>query len=93
MWNVFAYNYFYGETMTGREHIHGISLDYRYKSMSSGLTRFNPFVNNYWQDSENRSKYVSYKRSSYTNVESTSVNLFGEDWVNRSVGIIFASPK
>jgi hypothetical protein len=66
-WNILTSNHFYGETMNGGERIHGFFIDYKHRNMSFGIGGFNPFVNNYRIDRENRSEYASYKRSQYVN--------------------------
>jgi hypothetical protein len=67
LWDALPSNRFYGETLSGGERIHGVYLDYRYRNMRFGFVKFNPFVNNFRQDSENRSQYASYRRSAYNN--------------------------
>lgn len=57
------WNWFFGETMHGGENIHYILLSYKHKNISLGAGMFNPFVDNYKQESENRSHYASYKKS------------------------------
>ena len=59
------WNWFYGETMNGGENIHIIMLGYKHKDLSLTAGMFNPFVDNYKQQSENWSEYASYKKSNY----------------------------
>jgi hypothetical protein len=70
-----AWDRFYGETMEGGENIHIVMTGYRHKNLSVILGMFNPFVDNYRQRSENRSRYASYKRSNYINETSRMVIL------------------
>jgi len=64
------WNWFYGETMTGGENIHILMLGYKHKNLSLTAGMFNPFVDNYKQETENRSQYASYKKSNYINESS-----------------------
>lgn len=59
------WNWFFGETMSGGENIHYIMLGYKHKNMSLTAGMFNPFVDNYKQQTENWSAYASYKKSNY----------------------------
>ncbi|MDR2139751.1 MAG: TonB-dependent receptor [Tannerella sp.] len=61
------WNRFYGETMSGGEKLHFLSLGYKYRKMNFGLGAWSPFSNDFRQDTENRSAYASYKRSMYIN--------------------------
>ncbi|MDR1556433.1 MAG: carboxypeptidase regulatory-like domain-containing protein [Tannerellaceae bacterium] len=65
-----AWNWFYGETMEGGENIHYAMLGYKYKELSFMLGMFNPFADNYKQETENRSQYASYKKTNYINESS-----------------------
>jgi hypothetical protein len=62
-----AWNWFYGETMEGGENMHYAMLGYRYRDLSFTLGMFMPFVDNYKQETENRSQYASYKKTNYIN--------------------------
>ncbi len=67
------WNWFKGETMTGGENIQGIQLGYRQKDWMIGLRVFNPFTDNYKQETENWNRYASFRRS---NSIKESVRLF-----------------
>lgn len=67
------WNWFYGETMSGGENIHYALLKYSHKSLSIGVGMFNPFVDNYKQESANWSQYASYKKSNYIKESSRMV--------------------
>ncbi|MDH6359041.1 TonB-dependent receptor [Parabacteroides sp. PF5-9] len=69
------WNWFYGETMSGGENIHILMLRYNHKNMAFTAGMFNPFADNYKQESENRSQYASYKRANYIK-ESSRLLLF-----------------
>ena len=56
---------FFGETMTGGEQGQILYAGYRYKDLMVGAGVFNPFINTFRQDSENRSQYASFRRSMY----------------------------
>ena len=60
-----SWNWFYGETLSGGENIHYLMAGYNHKDLSLSVGMFNPFVDNYKVDSENRSQYASYKKSNY----------------------------
>ncbi|MDR1644834.1 MAG: carboxypeptidase-like regulatory domain-containing protein [Tannerellaceae bacterium] len=64
------WNWFYGETLEGGENIHYAMLNYSRKALSVGLGMFNPFADNYKQETENRSQYASYKKTNYINESS-----------------------
>lgn len=59
------WNWFKGETMSGGENIQGIQLGYRHKDLMVGLRVFNPFTDNYKQETENWNQYASFHRSNY----------------------------
>ena len=59
------WNWFYGETLNGGENLHYIMARYNRKNLSLGLGIMMPFMDNYKTESENRSKYASYKKSNY----------------------------
>ncbi|MDR2627442.1 MAG: TonB-dependent receptor [Dysgonamonadaceae bacterium] len=69
---IFLYNYawdwFYGETMQGGETYYKPSISYKYRNMSFGAG----FYSNSRQNTENKSKYASYKRYKYYNGKSHS---------------------
>jgi hypothetical protein len=67
IWQITPSNRFYGETLSGGERAHILSMGYNYKNMNFGLGAYNPFVNNYRHDTENRSEYASYKKRMYVN--------------------------
>jgi hypothetical protein len=79
IWQIAPSNRFYGETLYGGEVAHVLSLGYNYKNMNFGLGAYNPFVNNYRQDTENRSEYASYKKSMYIN-EMSRMFFFTFSW-------------
>ncbi|GHT49314.1 TonB-dependent receptor [Bacteroidia bacterium] len=61
-------NWLEGEDMYGGEkNVMMFMAGYKYKDLSFKVGVFNPFTNNYKQDSENWSRYASYKKSSYIN--------------------------
>jgi hypothetical protein len=64
------WNWFYGETMDGGENLHYVVVSYKHKNLSVALGMFNPFADNYKQDTENWSQYASYHRSNYINESS-----------------------
>lgn len=59
------WNRFFGETMNGGENIQMVGLDYKHKNLSAGIGVFNPFIDNFKLDKENRNRFASYKRSTY----------------------------
>lgn len=59
------WNWFWGETLSGGENIQAIQLRYRLKDLSLGVGAFNPFTDNYKQDTENWNKYASFRKSNY----------------------------
>lgn len=59
------WNWFYGETMSGGENMHYLMLRYSHKNMAVTAGMFNPFADNYKQETENWSRYASYKRTNY----------------------------
>ena len=66
------WNWFKGETMSGGENIQGIQLGYRHKDLMIGLRVFNPFTDNYKQETENWNQYASFHRSNYIKESSFS---------------------
>jgi hypothetical protein len=66
-WQITSWDRFYGETMTGGELAHALSVSYKHKNMNFGLSAINLFVNNFRQNLENWSEYASYKKSIYLN--------------------------
>ncbi|MDR0347913.1 MAG: carboxypeptidase-like regulatory domain-containing protein [Tannerella sp.] len=83
------WNWFYGETMSGGENIHLLMLGYRHKNLSLTAGMFNPFVDNYKQQTENWSEYASYKKSNY--VKESSRTLIFQFVYNFSFGRTFKS--
>jgi hypothetical protein len=73
IWQITPLDRFYGETLFGGEVAHVLSLSYKYKNIHFGLGAYNPFVNNYRQNIENRSEYASFKKSTYVNEMSRMV--------------------
>lgn len=59
------WNWFYGETMSGGENLHYVQLRYNHKNLSASIGMFNPFLDNYKQETENWSKHASYRKSNY----------------------------
>ncbi|MFA6768315.1 MAG: TonB-dependent receptor, partial [Parabacteroides sp.] len=47
------------------ENIQAITLNYRIKAMTLGMIVFNPFTDNYKQETENWNRYASYHRCNY----------------------------
>jgi hypothetical protein len=70
-----SWDRFMGETMSGGENIHFMMIQYKHKDLALAVGMFNPFVDNYRQRSENRSRYASYLRSNYINESSRLLNL------------------
>ncbi|MDR2118629.1 MAG: carboxypeptidase-like regulatory domain-containing protein [Tannerellaceae bacterium] len=66
---------FHGETMDGGENLHYVMLGYRHKLLSVRLGMFNPFADNYYEISENRSAYASYRKTNYINESSRMIML------------------
>lgn len=64
------WNWFWGETMNGGENIQIMGLKYNHKNLSVGVGAFNPFTDNYKQQTENWSEHASYKKSMYVNESS-----------------------
>lgn len=64
------WNWFWGETMSGGENIHMVMLKYNHKNLSVGVGAFNPFSDNFKQQTENWSEHASYKRTMYINESS-----------------------
>lgn len=64
------WNWFWGETMNGGENIQIMGLKYNHKNLSVAVGAFNPFTDNYKQQTENWSKHASYKKSMYINESS-----------------------
>lgn len=69
------WNWFYGETMSGGENIHYLMLRYTHNNLAFTVGAFNPFVNNFKQETENWSQYTSYKRAMHLE-ESSRMLLF-----------------
>ncbi len=59
------WNWFYGETLNGGENLHYLMAQYKHKNLSVAVGMFNPFVDNYKQQTENWSQYASFHRSNY----------------------------
>ena len=59
------WNNFWGETLSGGENIQVLVMYYTHKNLSVGLGAFNPFTDNYKQQTENWNKYASYKKTNY----------------------------
>ena len=59
------WNWFYGETMSGGENLHYAMGRYNHKNLSLGLGIMMPFMDNYKTESEDWSKYASYKKTNY----------------------------
>ncbi len=86
-----SWNWFYGETLSGGENLHYVTLQYKHKNISVGAGMFNPFADNYKQESENWSKYASYYRSNYIK-ESSRMFVLRFSW-NFSFGRTFKSAQ
>jgi hypothetical protein len=84
-----SWNHFEGETMSGGENVHVLTVDYRYRNVKLGMGAFCPFADSYHMDSENRSAYASYKKKMYVN-ESSRMLFFTFSW-NFSFGRDFQS--
>jgi hypothetical protein len=80
-----------GETITGSENFHTFSLDYKYRDMNFGIGIYNLLGNSLRQDTENRSAYASYRRSSHTD-DFARMFLFRYSW-NISFGRSFQSGR
>lgn len=59
------WNWFWGETMEGGENIQMFMLNYRVKDLTIGFGAFNPFTDDYKQQTENWNQYASFKKSMY----------------------------
>lgn len=59
------WNNFWGETLSGGENIQVLMMYYTHKNLRVGLGAFNPFTDNYKQQTENWNKYASYKKTNY----------------------------
>ena len=59
------FNKFWGETLSGGENIQMLAMYYTHKNLRVGLGAFNPFTDNYKQQTENWNKYASYKKANY----------------------------
>ena len=59
------WNNFWGETLSGGENIQVLVMYYTHKNLRVGLGAFNPFTDNYKQQTENWNKYASYKKTNY----------------------------
>lgn len=57
------WNWFWGETMGGGENIQALMLNYRVKDLTIGFGAFNPFTDDYKQQTENWNQYASFKKS------------------------------
>ena len=60
-------DFFMGETMRGGEFLHFAMTNYTYRNVSLTFMIYNPFVDNYHWENENRSQYASYRRVMYNN--------------------------
>jgi hypothetical protein len=87
-WNK-SWNHFEGETMSGGENIHVFMADCKYKNVKVGFGIMCPFSSSYYQDSENRSAYASWKKRNYIN-ESSRLLLLTFAW-NMNFGRTFQS--
>lgn len=67
------WNNFWGETLSGGENIQVLFMYYTYKNLRIGLGAFNPFTDNYKQQTENWNRYASYKRTNYVKESSQCV--------------------
>ena len=59
------WNNFWEETLSGGENILVLMMYYTHKNLRVGLGAFNPFTDNYKQQTENWNKYASYKKTNY----------------------------
>lgn len=59
------YNSLWGESLSGGESAHILVLMYQHKSLHFMLGCMNPFSDDFKVESENRNKYVGYKRTSF----------------------------
>lgn len=59
------WNNFWGETLSGGENIQMLGLYYTHKNLRLGAGAFNPFTDDYKQQSENWNRFASYKKSNY----------------------------
>lgn len=58
-------NDFRGETLSGGENIQVLVAYYTHKNLRIGFGAFNPFTDNYKQETQNWNKFASYKKSNY----------------------------
>ncbi|MDR1331132.1 MAG: carboxypeptidase-like regulatory domain-containing protein [Tannerella sp.] len=65
-----SWDRFHGETLYGGENIHYVMAGYKHGTLSVTAGMFNPFADNYRQQTENRSQYASYRRVNYINESS-----------------------
>jgi hypothetical protein len=65
--NILTSDNLYGETMYGGERIHIFFIGYKHKNANFGIGAFNLFFSDFRRDTENYSKYASFKRSLYIN--------------------------
>jgi len=65
--------------MSGGENISYAMLGYSYKDLSLGVGMFNPFTDNYKQETENWSQYASFKKTNYIQ-ESSRMLLLRLSW-------------
>lgn len=70
------WNNFWGETLSGGENIQVLVMYYTHKNLRVGLGAFNPFTDNYKQQTENWNKYASYKKHELC--EGELANVFGK---------------
>ena len=59
------WNDFRGETLSGGENIQVLVAYYTHKNLRIGFGAFNPFTDNYKQETQNWNKFASYKKSNY----------------------------
>ena len=59
------WNNFWWDTFSCGENIQVLVMYYTHKNLRVGLGAFNPFTDNYKQQTENWNKYASYKKTNY----------------------------
>lgn len=85
------WNNFWGETLSGGENIQVLVMYYTHKNLRVGLGAFNPFTDNYKQQTENWNKYASYKKTNY--VKESSQMFLASVSYNFSFGRKFKAGK
>lgn len=85
------WNNFWGETLSGGENIQVLVMYYTHKNLRVGLGAFNPFTDNYKQQTENWNRFASYKKTNY--VKESSQMFLASVSYNFSFGRKFKAGK